>query len=282
MNTGGADGFFIISDVQAEENGLFQVSNNNITSKAGKSFNGKIEGTYLMPIIKDYTKKAKKIEIDGFDAYCLVLTHSHSFLKDKHVYEYIKWGEKQGYNQRSVTKSQKPWFKPTRQMLNYSQILVPRSFYDTHVIHFNKNNYLSLRFYRLHLKKGSAPLLLAFLNSTYMALIFETLGNRSLGQGVLDFFMSDFLNLRIPIIQNTALLKPFNSLKNRIINPIFTELGLNPNLPIRDQKPNPLPDRKVLDDVVFDILGLAQEEREEVYWSACELVKNRLEKARSV
>lgn len=48
------------------------------------------------------------------------------------------------------------------------------------------------------------------------------------------------------------------------------------------QKPNHLPDRKALDDIVFDILGPTEEERQEVYWAVCELVKNRLEKARSV
>ena len=59
--------------------------------------------------------------------------------------------------------------------------------------------------------------------------------------------------------------------------------GTNPTLPIREQKPNALSDRKALDDIVFDILGLTEEERKEVYWTAvCELVKNRLEKARSV
>jgi hypothetical protein len=63
---------------------------------------------------------------------------------------------------------------------------------------------------------------------------------------------------------------------------IFTELGINPSLPIREQKPNPLPDRKALDDIVFDILGLTEDEKTEVYWAVCELVKNRLEKARSV
>jgi hypothetical protein len=39
--------------------------------------------------------------------------------------------------------------------------------------------------------------------------------------------------------------------------------------------------RKALDDTVFDILGLTQEERNEVYWLICELIKNKLEKARS-
>ncbi len=40
--------------------------------------------------------------------------------------------------------------------------------------------------------------------------------------------------------------------------------------------------RKALDDIVFDILGLTEDERKEIYWAVCELVKNRLEKARSV
>ncbi len=48
------------------------------------------------------------------------------------------------------------------------------------------------------------------------------------------------------------------------------------------QKSNTLPDRKALDDIVFDALGLAEEERKEVYWAVAELVKARLEKARSV
>lgn len=60
------------------------------------------------------------------------------------------------------------------------------------------------------------------------------------------------------------------------------KLGINPARLIREQKPNPLPDRKALDDIVFGILGLTEEERNEVCWAVCELVKNRLEKARSV
>ncbi len=42
-----------------------------------------------------------------------------------------------------------------------------------------------------------------------------------------------------------------------------------------------LPDRKALDDIVIDVVGLTEEERKEVYWTFAELVKNRLEKARS-
>lgn len=41
------------------------------------------------------------------------------------------------------------------------------------------------------------------------------------------------------------------------------------------------PDRRALDDVVFDILGLTSGEREAVYEAVINLVRARLEKARS-
>ncbi|MEW6419291.1 MAG: hypothetical protein AB1480_14465 [Nitrospirota bacterium] len=50
----------------------------------------------------------------------------------------------------------------------------------------------------------------------------------------------------------------------------FTELGINASRPIRDQKPNPFPNRKVLGEVVFTILGLTEDKRTEVYWAVCE------------
>jgi hypothetical protein len=68
----------------------------------------------------------------------------------------------------------------------------------------------------------------------------------------------------------------------REIKSIFEELGFDKNKPIREQQPNPLPDRKELDDIIFDELGLTEEERKEVYWSVAELVKQRLDKSKSV
>ena len=43
-----------------------------------------------------------------------------------------------------------------------------------------------------------------------------------------------------------------------------------------------LPDRRALDEVVFEALGLTEEEQLAVYRAVVELVKNRLVKARSV
>lgn len=63
---------------------------------------------------------------------------------------------------------------------------------------------------------------------------------------------------------------------------IFEEAGLDGTKPIREQEPRPLTDRKELDEMTFDELGLTKDERKEFYWAVCELVKQRLEKARSL
>ncbi|RKY78115.1 hypothetical protein DRQ07_07935 [candidate division KSB1 bacterium] len=94
--------------------------------------------------------------------------------------------------------------------------------------------------------------------------------------------MAPFLSMKIPIVSNNKFEYIFLNLARREIKSIFTELGFDRDLPIRSQQPNPLPDRKALDDIVFDALGLTEDERREVYWAVAELVKNRLDKARSV
>jgi hypothetical protein len=65
---------------------------------------------------------------------------------------------------------------------------------------------------------------------------------------------------------------------------IFEECGIDPasDVPIEQQEPNPLPDRKALDDIVFDALDLTADERKEVYRAVCRLVHNRISKAGSV
>ncbi|MBI4621474.1 MAG: hypothetical protein HY739_15170 [Desulfobacterales bacterium] len=50
---------------------------------------------------------------------------------------------------------------------------------------------------------------------------------------------------------------------------IWYKHSINFTRPILEQTPNPLPDRKALDDIVFDVLGLTDAERNEVYWSVC-------------
>jgi len=281
LNTGGADGFFILTNVSSQNKEYFNVVNEKVLNNKTGPFSGIIEKEFLKKLIKDQTKQDKKIEIGKADAWCLVIDDNQ---QNKKIKKYIEWGERQGYNQRSVTINQHPWFKPTNQMKNGAEVLLPRSFNDTFVTYFNPQKHLSLRFYRLHPKNNLTRELTAFLNSTLFWFLFESLGNKNQGQGVLDFYMEDFLKMKIPIVLKTESKKTFDTIKNRQINTIYEECGIDSEskTPIEEQEPNPLPDRAELDKIVFDALGLTKDERREVYRAVCRLVWNRISKARSV
>jgi hypothetical protein len=274
LNTGGADKFFIITKYIQEDNHYWIVNTD---------FSGRINKKYLKPLVKNVTKTNKNILVTETDALCFVVEDDFSKLPSS-VINYIQWGESKGYHMKSVTHLQKPWYKPTRQMLHGAEILLPRSFNDTFLIHNNPFKSLSLRFYRLHPKSGHTKQLIAYLNSTPFWLIFETLGNKNLGQGVLDFFMAPFLKMKIPIILDARQEKLLSILYERSIGTIFTECGIDPtsDIPIFNQEPHPLPDRKELDDVVFDALDLSESERKDVYRAVCQLVWDRISKAKSV
>lgn len=146
-------------------------------------------------------------------------------------------------------------------------------------------NYIGI----IPLKPINKDLMLTLLNSTLVIFISEILNRgKGIGGGASVVTKSDIEKLLILNIENVPqhIINRFTNIKNkmnqRYYKSIFAELGINPKQPIREQEPNPLPDRKELDDIVFDALALTKEERKEVYWAVAELVKNRLEKARSV
>ena len=105
----------------------------------------------------------------------------------------------------------------------------------------------------------------------------ELFGRANLGEGALDFKVYEAKKILF-----VTLNKSLRRILMREIKSIFEECGLDPSKPIREQETKPLPDRKELDDIIFDALGLTKDERKEVYWAVCELVKQRLDKARSL
>jgi len=270
LNTGGADGFFIPSQVEILNKSLYRVVNDNCEDDC-EPFSGEIESRYFTPLIKDYTKGNRIIEIADHDSWCLVINDKPSKLLQK----YIDWGEEQKYHRRSVTKLQTPWYKPTNQMLSAADILVPRSFHDTFLIHTNPHKYLSLRFYRLHpIEKSQSKRLAAFLNSTLVFFFFETLGNKALGQGVLDFFMADFLSMDIPIVLSDEAETIFTKFSKREISNIYGELGPN-GTSIKA-------DRKQLDEIIFSEIGLTKGEQDGVYEAFLRLVDARISRAQNI
>lgn len=236
-----------------------------------------IEKKYLKPIIKS-PRESKKIILsaEDLDNKILICNKKKSELKDTNILEYINWGEKQKtedgilWNRVPSVSGRKLWYSIEE---NYSDdFIIPRTFNDIYICHFGGVNY-SDRFYGI---VSDEKRLITFFNSTLFVLFSESLAKQGLGLGALDLNIRELI--KIPVL--VSFKEPI--IINREIKSIFNELGFDKTKPIRSQKPNPLPDRKALDDIIFDALGLTKSEREEVYLATAELVQNRLNKARSV
>jgi len=277
LNTGGADGFFVLTDVGPAKNGRRLVRNVPPNGEAGE-FEGEVEDRYLIPLIKDSARDDRTICVSRGDAFCLVVTGTPT----KRLQSYIEWGEVCGFHERSVTSGRTPWYAPTKQMLTAGQFLVPRSFGDRFIIHRNDDRLLSLRYYRLHKIAGREMELCGYLNSTLVAFFIETLGNKSLGQGVLDFFMADFLSMEIPIVLNPDVGRAIKKMESRPIGTVAEECGTSSGGIAAGHRRTIPEDRQALDDAVFEGLGLTRGEQEAVYASLVDQVRKRVLKAGSL
>ena len=136
------------------------------------------------------------------------------------------------------------------------------------------------------------------LNSTITWFLKELFGRKSLGEGGLSSLGVDLVKISVIhphfISENNICI--FEELSKREILSIFEELGFqkcqkrncdHPEHPYEYVKPEEvsfdriMPDRRELDRIIFEALGLTEEEQLEVYRAVLELVKNRLLKAKS-
>jgi len=239
-----------------------------------------IEEEFLKPVVKSPREcKSIIVKIEDLKYKVFMCNKSKRELKGTKTIEYILWGEKQKYNKRPTCASRQKWWNLGAQEFAFCSYPMVNN--ERLLFSMNRGIYNDANLVGIYPKNDYGLKLLYSLNSTYNMLNMELMGIANLGEGAIK---------QNPIyIKRSMVINPENIQLNfcqdilkRDIKSIFTELSLDLNIPIREQIPSPLPDRKALDDVVFDVLGLTQEERREVYWATAELVKNRLDKARSV
>ena len=239
-----------------------------------------IEEEFLKPVVKSPREcKSIIVKMEDLKYKVFMCNKSKRELKGSKSIEYILWGEKQRYNKRPTCASRQKWWNLGAQKFAFCSYPMVNN--ERLIFSMNRGIYNDANLVGIYPKNDYGLKLLYSLNSTYNMLNMELMGIANLGEGAIK---------QNPIyIKRSMVINPENIQLNfcqdilkRDIKSIFTELSLDLNIPIREQMPSPLPDRKALDDVVFDVLGLTQEERREVYWAIAELVKNRLDKARSV
>jgi hypothetical protein len=263
--TTGANEFFYLDDDQIGEWG--------------------IEKEFLKPVIKS-PRECKSILVDPKDLRykVFICNKTKKELRGTRALKYIEWGENQGFNKRPSCRFRDRWWnlgkrkKPT--------LFINKGPWERHFLPIARSEiFCDQQIYEVELiDSKKEPLLQAVSNSTLSALFFELNGRSNFGEGILWIAVYEAANIFVLNTpeHNNEILKVFGKIIKRKIGTVYEECGIDNKIRIRSQMPKPLPDRKVLDDFIFNILSLSKAERNEVYWSVCELVHNRLMKARSV
>ncbi|MEW6504845.1 MAG: DNA methyltransferase [Chloroflexota bacterium] len=272
--TTGANEFFYLEPLgPGSRPGLVRVRN-------GAGWEGEIEEEFLKPVIKS-PRECRTIVIRPEDLHYRIFMcpKSKEELKGTKALAYIEWGERQGYHKRSTLRSRRRWWDLGERVPGLC--LWPMIHNDRLAVLLNSSSvYVDHNFFEI--TPHTADNYVASLFSVLAVLIRELYGRSNLGEGALKTEGIDIQRFHSVVVRCDISIKKLME-KSRIQS-IFTECGIDPEsgVPIAEQEPNPLPDRKALDDIVFDALGLTEEERKEVYRAVCHLVWERISKARSV
>lgn len=286
----GANEFFYLKPVGMSVKEVVETAEKNpdalIKVKNSAGWEGEIEAEFLKPVIKSPRElKTIIVRLEDLNHLVFMCHKSENELKGKKAWEYIKWGEKQGYHKRPTCKGRPRWWDLGIQEISLCDY--PMVNYDRLIVSYNSafyNDANLVGIYPIDPNFSNIVFVIA-LNLSFMMIQWELYGISNLGEGGIKQNPIYFKNFYIfnPILLKKIIdTNKIDIILQRPIHSIFTELGFDLNKEIREQEPNPLPDRKALDDIVFDALGLTEKERKEVYYAVAELVQNRLKKAKSV
>ncbi len=298
--TTGANEFFYLEPTgKPAPKGLVHVRN-------GAGWEGFIEEEFLKPVIKTPQEvKGIVVKPDSLRFKAFVCGKPIVVLKGTKALEYVSWGEKAvvtikqgsskgtniiGYQNLQSLAVREPWYDLG--VHGFPDIVWVKSINDCHrQARIETEVLVDQRLYEI--LYSDAAKLNVVLNSTLMMLNKELSGRVNLGEGALDTAVYEAKRLLIlhpqHVAESAQLAEAVSTLEKRDSKSVFEEFGLpKPNRDYSNIRPEDvsldkvLPDRRELDKVVFEALGLTEEEQLAVYRAVVELVKNRLSKARSL
>lgn len=251
-----------------------------------------IEDEFLKPVIKG-PRECKGILVNPKDLKykIFICNKNKEELKGTNALKYIEWGEKQKkmlkdgkeilWKDVQSVKGRKRWWDLGQN--KSSNFLWTMTYRERFFVVANSGYLADARMYNMYCDNYIGILC----NSTIILFQLELMARGyGGGGGPVDVKVYEVNNLLIPNLKNyeKVLEETLSLFRNRDIKTIFEECGIDPKLdvPIEKQEPKPLPDRAELDRIVFDVLGLTEDERKEVYRAVCRLVWNRISKANSL
>ncbi|MFQ3675020.1 MAG: hypothetical protein SNJ64_00560 [Endomicrobiia bacterium] len=279
-----------LGDIASLQRGLVTGLDTYVFLSEEKVKEFKLEKNFLKKVLVSPRQcKTCIVKASDIDTFAIYTNKTKNELREKNLLKYIEICEKEGALKRATAKVKNYWYICRPQKVELPCIAIPRAPYIRFPIFLIMDDILINDMVIIEPKnKNDLEIICLLLLGTFGIFLLEMTSRHNLGLGTLKFEKLDAI--RYPVLdlnlfsksKKEQLVNQLKTILKREILSIFQELGINPKQPIREQEPKPLPDRKELDDIIFDILGLTEEERREVYWAVCELVQNRLQKARSV
>jgi type I restriction-modification system DNA methylase subunit len=249
----------------------------------------KEDGKWIPNYVIKSPRECRRILVDPKELKfrVLMIHRDKEGLGGTNVLKYIKWGEEQGFHERPTCKSRSLWYELPE--LPDAEVLFRQFFDVTFNFPLKPSKMLSDHtFYFLCLKNPVyAKVIAALLNSSVYSMIVEIYGRTVMGQGVLIAYGPEMRPL--PIIDPAKLTESqvkklesaFIKLSRREISTVFNEFGAENHREISLDKVKL--DRRALDKIVMgEILSLTEEEQLEVYKAVVDLVKSRIDRAKSV
>ena len=249
-----------------------------------------IEREYLKPLIKS-PRDVQHLLIDTSQVETVVFVCQCSKvdlrrLRHLGALNYIEWGESQVTRAKQKVTAGIPWPEVPSVKSRKPGWYAVKNAYPTQVfmLYGINDRYIhpqstspsisDRRFHMVRYGDYNPQVIAALLNTFLTTLFIEISGRSNLGQGALDFATVDANRILIP---NPA------ELTNSTIELLRARMSDIEQRPIGSVwEESEKPDRRALDNVIFDTLGLTVGEREAVYEAVVELVRRRLEKAKSV
>jgi hypothetical protein len=234
-------------------------------------------------------RECESIIVDPKDLkYRVLLIHKDKEeLRGTNVLKYIEWGEEQKFHERPTCASRQRWYELSEVQGN---LLCMMSLNDRHIFWLNEvNSFIDARLYGIFLYPNysdKSRILSAILNSSFVPILVELWGRVNLGQGALDVKVYEYGNMPIiepSIVESHAdkIYAILNEISRRKIESVFKEIGALAPEEVSIDKVEPK--RRALDKIIMEnILGLTEEDQVKVYKAVIDLVKTRIEKAKTV
>jgi hypothetical protein len=249
-----------------------------------------IEKEFIQPIIFSLKEVGGyKVDRNKLGKRAVICWKDKQEIKGTKLLKYIQDGERKGFHRRPTCASRGPesWYCLGKGWV-YAPLIFPAKVGERMPVFLNDDVFEDKKLYGVTPREPQDKLILAaLLNCTISRLFIEFTCRQLTGAQAIadiDVVVAEKLSipdpLKLSLKVRAALEKSFDKLSKTPCKSIFSELGASSPEEVSLDKVKP--DRRELDKIVMgEILGLTDDEQLEVYRAVIDLVKSRLEKAKS-